>query len=88
MQGARMGLRWGLKLVGEEVEEEFLAWSESLRPRYEFVFAVGECQDALGQPYSSHRPHRPRRPRRTPPPSYPTHFAPPLLVAYLFAQLA
>ena len=27
-----MGLRWGLKLVGEEVEEEFLAWSESLRP--------------------------------------------------------
>jgi hypothetical protein len=22
-----MGLRWGLKLVGEEVEEELLAWS-------------------------------------------------------------
>jgi hypothetical protein len=36
-------LRWGLKLVGEEVEEELLAWSESLRLRYEFVFAVGEC---------------------------------------------
>jgi hypothetical protein len=82
MQGARIGLRWGLKLVGEEVEEELLAWSESLRPRYEFVFAVGECQDALGQPYSSHRPHRPRR---TPPASHLAHFAPPLLVAYLFA---
>ena len=44
-------LQWGLKLVGEdvgeevgeEVEEEFLAWSESLRPRYEFVFTMGEC---------------------------------------------
>jgi hypothetical protein len=32
MQGARIGLlRWGLKLVGEEVEEELLAWSESLK---------------------------------------------------------
>jgi len=36
-------LQWGLKLAGEEVEEELLAWSESLRPRYEFVFSVGEC---------------------------------------------
>jgi hypothetical protein len=36
-------LRWGLKLVGEEVEEELVAWSESLRLRHEFVFAVEEC---------------------------------------------
>jgi len=36
-------LRRRLKLVGEEVEKESLAWSESLRPRFEFVFAVGEC---------------------------------------------
>jgi hypothetical protein len=36
-------LRWGLKLVGEEVEEKLLAWSESLRLRYKFVFAMGEC---------------------------------------------
>ena len=36
-------LLWGLKLVGEEVEKELLSWSEFLKPRYEFVFAVGEC---------------------------------------------
>jgi hypothetical protein len=36
-------LRWGLKLVGKEVEEELLAWSECLRLRYEFVFAMREC---------------------------------------------
>jgi hypothetical protein len=35
-------LRWGLKLVGEEIEEELLAYSESLRLRYKFVFAIRE----------------------------------------------
>jgi hypothetical protein len=40
------------------------------------------------RPHRPYRPHRPHHPHRTPPPSHLAHFAPPLLVAHMFAQLA
>jgi hypothetical protein len=64
-------LRWGLKLVGEEVEEELLAWSESLRPRYEQRSQLSGRKAWPGGPdRPAETPGRPGRPVwRTPRPN-------------------